>query len=95
MLSSVYKWRLFFIASHPLFAVNNKQYNTSKISTKQREEQLLSTCVDGGALPNFFPLATTHAKVANSGSGKMVIARYRMRYFFQKREPLPLSLLEN
>ena len=29
MLSSVYKWRLFFIASHPVFAVNNKQYNTS------------------------------------------------------------------
>jgi len=28
MLSSVYKWRLFFITSHPLFAVNNKQYNT-------------------------------------------------------------------
>jgi len=28
MLSSVYKWRLFFIASHPVFAVNNKQYNT-------------------------------------------------------------------
>jgi len=26
MLSSVYKWRLFFIASHPVFAVNNKQY---------------------------------------------------------------------
>jgi len=38
-------------------------------------------------------LATTHAKVANSGSGKMVIARYRMRYFFQKRAAL--SLLEN
>jgi len=31
-----------------------------------------------------FPLVTTHAKVANSGSGKMVKARYRMRYFFQK-----------
>ena len=29
-------------------------------------------------------LATTHAKVANSGSGKMVIARYRIRYFFKK-----------
>jgi len=28
-----------------------------------------------------FALATTHAKVANSGSGKMVIARYRMRFF--------------
>ena len=28
MLSSVYKCRLFFIASHPVFAVNNKQYNT-------------------------------------------------------------------
>jgi len=42
-----------------------------------------------------FPLATTHAKVANSGSGKMVIARYSIRYFFQKRATLPLSLLEN
>jgi len=40
-------------------------------------------------------LAATHAKVANSGSGKMVIARYCMRYFFQKRAALPLSLLEN
>jgi len=40
-----------------------------------------------------FPLATTHAKVANSG--KMVIARYRIRYFFQKRATLPLTLLEN
>ena len=39
-----------------------------------------------------FPLATTHAKVATSGSGKMGIARYRIRYFFQKRAPL--SLLE-
>jgi len=29
MLSSVYKWRLFFIASHPVFAVNNKHTNTS------------------------------------------------------------------
>jgi len=38
-----------------------------------------------------FPLATSHAKVANSG--KMVIARYRMRYFFQKRAAL--SLLQN
>jgi len=42
-----------------------------------------------------FPLATTRAKVANSGSGKMVIARYRIRYFFQKRASLQLTLLEN
>jgi len=41
-----------------------------------------------------FPLATTHAKVANSGSGKMVTARYRIRYVFQKRASLPLTLLE-
>ena len=41
-----------------------------------------------------FPLATTYAKVANSGSGKMVIARYRIRYFFQKRATLPLTLLQ-
>jgi len=40
-----------------------------------------------------FPLATTHAKVANSG--KIVIARCRIRYFFQKRAALPLMLLEN
>jgi len=39
-----------------------------------------------------FPLTTTHAKVANSG--KMVIARYRIRYFFQKRASLTLTLLE-
>jgi len=31
-----------------------------------------------------FPLTATHAKVANSGSGKMVIARYRILYFFKK-----------
>ena len=31
-----------------------------------------------------FPLATTHAEVANSGSGKMVLARYRIHYFFKK-----------
>jgi len=42
-----------------------------------------------------FPLATTHAKVANSGSGKMVIARYRIRHFFQKRAALSLMILEN
>jgi len=42
-----------------------------------------------------FPLATTRAKVANSGSGKMVIAHYHIRYFFQKRAALPLKLLEN
>jgi len=29
-------------------------------------------------------LATTCAKVANSGSGKIVIARYRIRYFSKK-----------
>jgi len=51
-------------------------------------------CPNGRArLANFFPLATTHAEVANSGSSKMVIARYRIRYFFQKRAAL--SLLEN
>ena len=42
-----------------------------------------------------FALATTHAKVGNSGRDKMVIAHYRMRYFFQRRAALPLSLLEN
>jgi len=42
-----------------------------------------------------FPLATTHAKVANSGSAKMVLARYRIRYFFLKRAALSLTLLEN
>jgi len=26
-----------------------------------------------------------HVKVANSGSGKMVIARYSIRYFFSKK----------
>ena len=31
-----------------------------------------------------FPLATTHAKVANSGSGKIVIARYPIRFFSKK-----------
>jgi len=40
-------------------------------------------------------LATTHAKVANSGSGKMVIARYPIHHFFQKGAALPLTLLEN
>jgi len=38
-------------------------------------------------------LATTHAKVANSS--KVVIARYHIRYFFQKRVELPPTLLEN
>jgi len=40
-----------------------------------------------------FSFATTRAKVANSG--KMVIARYRIRYCFKKRAALPLTLLEN
>jgi len=34
-----------------------------------------------------FPLATTRAKVANSYSGKTVIARYPIRYFFSKKRP--------
>jgi len=42
-----------------------------------------------------FPLATTHAKAANSGSGKVVTAHHHVRYFFQKRAALPSSLLEN
>jgi len=42
-----------------------------------------------------FPLATTHAKVANSDRSKMLIALYRNHYFFQKGAPLPLTLLEN
>jgi len=46
-------------------------------------------------LLRIFPLVSTHAKVANSGSGKMVIARYRIRYFFQKRAALRLTQLEN
>jgi len=61
--------------------------NSEKSSYCQRvlTEELLRT----------FCLATTRAKVANSGSGKMVVARYRIRYFFQKRVALPLTLLEN
>jgi len=31
-----------------------------------------------------FLLTTTHAKVANSSSAKMAIARYCIRYFFKK-----------
>jgi len=40
-----------------------------------------------------FPLATTHAKVGNSS--EMLIAHYRIRYFFEKRAALPLLLLKN
>jgi len=47
------------------------------------------------ALAKLFPFAITRAKVADSGSGKTVIARYRVRYFFQKRESFPLTLLKN
>jgi len=42
-----------------------------------------------------FSLATTHAKLANSGSGEMLIVCDRIRYFFNKRAVLSLSLLEN
>jgi len=35
-----------------------------------------------------FPLATAHARAANSGSDKMVIAPHRFRYYFQKRAAL-------
>jgi len=42
-----------------------------------------------------FPSATTRAKVANSASSEMVIARCRIRYFFQKRATLLLTQLEN
>jgi len=61
--------------------------NSEKSSYYQRvlTEKLLRT----------FPLATTHTKVANSGSDKMVIAHYCIRYFFRKRAPLSLTLLEN
>jgi len=38
-------------------------------------------CADERALANFL-LATTHAKVANSG--KVVIAHYHIHYFFKK-----------
>jgi len=64
--------------------------NNEKSSYYQRvlTEKLLRTF-------ELFPLATTHAKVAISGSSKMVIARYRIRYFFQKRTAFPLTLLEN
>jgi len=61
--------------------------NSEKSSYYQR-------VLTGELLRTFF-LATTRAKVANSGSGKMVIARYRIRYFFQKRAALPLTVLEN
>jgi len=67
-----------------------------KIIQNQRKtvRRAVTTCADVRALANFFPLATTHAKVANSGSGKVVIARYHIR-FFQKRAVLLQSLLEN
>jgi len=42
-----------------------------------------------------FLLTSIHAKVANNGCSKMVIARYIIRYFFLKRAALPLTLLEN
>jgi len=59
--------------------------NSEKSSYYQRvlTEELLRT----------FSLATTYAKVANSG--KMVIARYRIRDSFQKRAALSLTTLEN
>jgi len=41
------------------------------------------------------PLATTLAKVANGGSDRVMLAHYRMRYFFQKRAALRLSLPES
>jgi len=65
--------------------IQNQRKNSEKSSYYHRvlTEELLRT----------FPLATTHVKVANSG--KMVIAHYRIRYFFQKRAALQLTLLEN
>jgi len=36
-------------------------------------------------------LATTHPKVANSGSGKTVIARYRIRFFSKKSCALAIA----
>jgi len=39
------------------------------------------------------PLGICDRNTANSS--KMVITRHRIRYFFQKRAALPLTLLEN
>ena len=52
-----------------------------------RRAGIISVCWQKSSC-ELFPLATTHAKVANSGSGKMVIARYRIQYFiiFFKKE---------
>jgi len=52
-------------------------------------------CANGRALVNFLLFATTHAKAANIGSDKMMVARYHIHYFFQKGVALPQSLLEN
>ena len=38
-----------------------------------------------------FLLATTHAKVANSSNGKMVIARYRICYLLKKKSGSPAN----
>jgi len=64
-------------------------------SAQNSEKSSYSQRVLTEKLLRIFPLATTHAKVANSGSDKMVIARYRIRYFFQKRGVLSPTVLKN
>jgi len=51
-------------------------------STQNSEDSSYYQCVRTEELLRSFPLATTHVKVVNSG--KVVIDRYRMRYFFKK-----------
>ena len=53
-------------------------------STQNSEKSSYYQCVCTEELLWSFPLATTHFKVVNSGSSKVVIARYCIRYFFKK-----------
>jgi len=68
--------------NHPKSAQNSEKSNYYQ---RVLTEELLQT----------FSFGHHSRQVANSGSGKMVIARYRNRYFFQKKATLPLTLLEN
>jgi len=76
--------------------ITGSSNQSSKISTKQREEQFLSLSADGEAHVHFY-LARSYAKAANSGSCKMEIASYLLPLFFDKRIAATafLSLLES
>jgi len=71
------------------------QTNHPKSAQNSEKSSYYQRVLTEELLRNFSFGHHSRQSIANSGNGKIMIARYHIRYFFQKRVSLPLTLLEN